>query len=79
MKSLTNQNIKRSIIIGTAQLGENYGISNCNANYEISNRIDFLNFCYKNGFHSFDTAYAYKNSHKIIGKWIHNTNCKPKI
>ena len=68
MKFLSNKNIKQNIIIGTAQLGENYGISNKNIDYEIKSRIEFLDFCYQNGFHSFDTAYTYKNSHKIIGK-----------
>ena len=75
----SNKNIKQSIIIGTAQLGGNYGISNYNSNYEMSSRIKFLDFSYKNGFHSYDTAYAYNNSHKIIGEWIHKTNYSPKI
>ena len=79
MKSLNCQNIKRNIIIGTAQLGENYGISNYNANYKISSRINFLDFAYQNGFRSYDTAFAYKNSHKIIGEWVHKTNYHPKI
>ena len=79
MKFLSNKNIKQNIIIGTAQLGENYGISNKNINYEIKSRIEFLDFCYQNGFHSFDTAYTYKNSHKIIGDWLYKKDYYPKI
>ena len=79
MKFLSNKNIKQNIIIGTAQLGENYGISNKNIDYEIKSRIEFLDFCYQNGFHSFDTAYTYKNSHKIIGEWLYKKDYYPKI
>ena len=70
---------KKNIIIGTAQLGENYGIANNNKNYNLKNRIEFLNFAYNNGFFNYDTAYAYKDSHNIIGKWVHMEKIKPKI
>jgi len=72
-------NIKNTIIIGTAQLGTNYGIANTNKNIFIKNKIELLELCYKHNLHHFDTAYAYENSHKIIGKWIKKYNTSPII
>jgi aryl-alcohol dehydrogenase-like predicted oxidoreductase len=72
-------NIKNTIIIGTAQLGANYGIANTNKNIFIKNKIELLELCYKHNLHHFDTAYAYENSHKIIGKWIKKYNTSPII
>ena len=72
-------NIKNTIIIGTAQLGTNYGIANKNKKIITSDKIDLLNLCYDNGLKNYDTAYAYKNSHKIIGKWVKNFNVNPFI
>jgi len=76
---LTLLNKNKNIIIGTAQLGENYGRANYNDNFSMKDRIAFLNFTYKNGFLDYDTAYAYQSSHEIIGKWIHKENIKPNI
>jgi len=72
-----NNNLKNNIIIGAAQLGTNYGIANSNKQFKLEERINFLDFAYKNGFISFDTAYNYKNSHKILGQWISIKNRKP--
>ena len=72
-------NVKDTIIIGTAQLGSTYGITNTNQEIIISDKIDLLNLCYDHGLKNYDTAYAYKNSHNIIGKWVKNYNVKPFI
>ena len=72
-------NIKNTIIVGTAQLGTNYGIANTNKNIFIKNKIELLELCYKHNLHHFDTAYAYENSHKIIGKWIKEHSKSPII
>jgi len=71
--------MKKSIIIGTAQLGTNYGIANTEKNINIDEKIKFLNFAYKNKLISFDTAYAYKNSHKIIGQWVKESKSNPVL
>lgn len=72
-------NIKNNIIIGTAQLGTNYGIANKITNISTKDKIKFLNYCYSKNYDSFDTAYAYENSHKILGSWIKNYNVHPKL
>ena len=72
-----NNNLNNNIIIGAAQLGTNYGIANSNKQFKLEARVNFLDFAYKNGFISFDTAYNYKNSHKILGQWISIKKRKP--
>ncbi len=73
------KNIKQDIIIGTAQLGTNYGIANRTLSINIEERLNFLDKIYSKGFNTFDTAYAYKNSHKILEYWIKKRNINPKI
>ena len=72
-------NIKNHIIVGTAQLGTNYGIANKIKNISNKDKIKFLNYCYSKNYDSFDTAYAYENSHKILGSWIKKHNIYPKL
>ena len=72
-------NIKKNIIIGTAQLGSNYGINNKSEKIVIKEKTDFLNYAYKNNYKYFDTAFSYKNSQIIIGSWIKANKVKPKI
>ena len=79
MTLINNINLKKDIIIGTAQLGENYGIANTNKNFDSASRLDFLDSLYENGFNLYDTAYAYKNSHRTIGDWAQKRKVKPVI
>ena len=79
IKNMDLKEIKKDIIIGTAQLYSNYGISNKNEGHNYNKSLRFLNFAKKNNFMSFDTAYAYKNAHKIIGNWVLKEKCLPNI
>ncbi len=72
-------NIKKDIIIGTAQLSSQYGIANKNHNHSLSKSINFLNYAKKNNFINFDTAFAYKDAHRVIGKWSKKENYLPNI
>jgi len=71
--------IKKDIVLGTAQLYSNYGIANKNINHNLNKSLRFLNFAKKNNFINFDTAYAYKNTHKILGNWILKEKYLPNI
>ena len=73
------KNIKKDIIIGTAQLYSKYGISNTTREQNINKGITFLSFAIKNGFTNIDTAYAYENAHKIIGHLILKEKHNPII
>ncbi len=76
LKSHKNKNIylklKKKIILGTAQLGSNYGINNF---YKINKkkienfkeRKKLINYALMLGINKIDTARKYKNSEKIIG------------
>lgn len=79
MISKNESKLISSIIIGTAQLGEAYGISSNKKHINIKDQLYFLNFLYKNGFYNYDSAFAYKNSHNILGTWIKNNNIHPNI
>jgi len=58
------------ISLGTAQLGMNYGIANVNGKPEFKTAINILDFSWKHGINTFDTAPVYGNSEKIIGSFI---------
>ena len=64
----------KNIIVGTAQLIGNYGITNFSNNNE-KKILLFLDFCYNNSFVNFDTALEYR-CEKIIGKFIKINNIK---
>jgi aryl-alcohol dehydrogenase-like predicted oxidoreductase len=59
----------KKLVIGTAQLVRQYGISNYSKKKSSKNIFKFLEFCLKNSINSFDTASDY-GSEKIIGKYI---------
>ena len=67
--------ILKKLIIGTAQLINNYGISNYNKKKTAKKITRFLSFCLQNSLNSFDVAPGY-NSEEIIGKFIKNNNIK---
>lgn len=57
------------ILIGTAQLGLDYGVNNKAGKPSSDQSIKTLTAAYALGFRSLDTAEAYGNSHQIIGKY----------
>lgn len=59
----------KKLIVGTAQLVENYGISNNNKRNSKKKIFKFLEFCFENSLYSFDTAANY-GSEKVIGEFI---------
>ena len=61
--------MKNKIIIGTAQLAQNYGISNISNKNKKKDVFKILNYCYENNLKKFDTSPYYKNQ-KLIGLFI---------
>jgi len=77
-----NTKLLKKLVLGTAQIGSNYGITN---NQIISEKEikKIFNFCKINNINKIDTAASYIESENIIGKyiddnWIINTKL-PKI
>ncbi len=67
------------MILGTAQLGMQYGINNCIGKPCIEDALKILDCAYSNGIRYLDTASVYGNSEEIIGMYIKNTGNKFKI
>jgi len=65
----------KKLIIGTAQLVRQYGISNHSKKKSSKNIFEFLEFCLKNSINSFDMASDY-GSEKIIGEFIKSNKVK---
>ena len=63
----------KKIIIGTAQFGLNYGIANKNGQVGEDKIESILNFAFKNGINTLDTAKIYGNSEIFIGNYLKKT------
>ena len=63
---------KNSIILGTAQFGMDYGLTNNNGKVEENEAIEIIRKAVLLGFEYIDTAAAYGDSEKIIGKALSN-------
>ena len=55
------------IILGTAQLGLDYGITNQNGKPSIETALDIIKTSLDNNITIFDTARGYGDSEKILG------------
>ncbi len=60
------------LILGTAQFGMNYGITNQHGQIEKPQISQILKYAYKNNILTLDTAEAYNNSEVAIGKNLKN-------
>lgn len=61
------------MILGTVQLGLNYGINNSLGKPCRETAMKILDYAYKHQVHMLDTANAYGTSEAIIGEYIKNT------
>jgi len=68
MSSLT-----KKLAIGTVQFGLDYGIANQNGQVNANEMLSILDFAYENDINTLDTAKAYGNSEKSIGKYLKQT------
>lgn len=72
-------NYKKKLIIGTAQFGMNYGISNKLGKVPMNCVKDILRHAYDNSINSLDTAKAYGQSEELIGNYLQFSNEKWRI
>ena len=56
------------LALGTVQFGMSYGINNQDGSPDDENISNILNFAFKNGIQTLDTAIAYGNSQKRLGE-----------
>lgn len=69
----------KQLILGTVQLGMNYGINNKNGKPPVEEAFNILNTAYEKRISILDTASAYGDSEKIIGNFIESQNKHFKI
>ena len=61
------------LAIGTVQFGLDYGIANQNGQVNADGILSILDFAYENNINTLDTAKAYGESEKSIGKYLKQT------
>ncbi len=64
----------QKLVLGTAQLGMNYGINNSIGQPSVEEAFDILDTSYENGITILDTAAGYGNSEEIIGRYMAERN-----
>lgn len=65
-------------ILGTAQMGMNYGINNSKGKIAKSEAFEILSYAFQNGIQYLDTAPVYGDAQKIIGQY-HRANSSKKF
>ncbi|MEK3792001.1 aldo/keto reductase [Paenibacillus sp. FSL R7-0204] len=72
---------KASLVLGTAQLGGNYGIANATANPSVQQRNELLQYALSSGIGYLDTAPGYGDSESIIGDCLEGADpqSRPQI
>lgn len=60
------------LVLGCAQLGMNYGITNRTGKMERKTALNMIQYCLENGITQFDTARVYGNSEDILGEALEN-------
>ena len=66
------------LILGTVQLGVNYGINNLEGKPSLDKSFNILNIAFENGIKTLDTAEAYGSAHEVIGLF-HSKNPTKKF
>ena len=56
------------IALGTAQFDKDYGINRINRKFTYKQKKKLISFVKKNNIKTIDTAFAYKNAEKDLGK-----------
>ena len=67
------------ITLGTVQFGLNYGIANTGGKPSYEKSRDIVATAYENGITSFDTAAAYGDSEKVLGRIFTDLKLKDKV
>jgi aryl-alcohol dehydrogenase-like predicted oxidoreductase len=68
-----------SLVLGTAQLGLDYGIANQSGRPDQSTAIDIVRTAWENGIQEFDTAQAYGDSEKVLGNALQSLGISKEV
>lgn len=67
------------LVLGTAQLGMNYGISNRIGKPDLNTAESIVKTAWDSGICEFDTAQAYGNSEQVLGTVLHSLGISNKV
>ncbi len=73
------ENAANKLVLGTAQLGLDYGINNIDGKPSREKSLEMLDFAHKNGIMIFDTAHSYGDAEEILGEFLETNNLRNKI
>src|ERR1700741_486068 len=57
------------LILGTVQMGIDYGVNNRNGRISSKDSLEILSAAFDAGIHQLDTAETYGNAHQLIGNF----------
>lgn len=69
----------QKLSLGTAQFGLDYGIANTGGRIPKQVTFAILNYAYKKGVDTLDTAYSYGRSEEVIGEFMKENQCFFKV
>ncbi len=64
------------LILGTVQMGLNYGVNNSKGKISLDNSFEIFNYAYDNGITTLDSAEAYGDAHAVIGEFHRKNKIK---
>ncbi|MBI1984717.1 MAG: aldo/keto reductase [Candidatus Wildermuthbacteria bacterium] len=67
------------MVLGTAQLGMNYGINNFKGKPSRQESLELLDRAYEKGIRTFDTAFAYGDAEEIVGEFVTTRNLSNQV
>ena len=70
---------KNKLVLGTVQLGMNYGLNNTHGQPTKEESLLILDEALAAGIDTFDTAYAYGNAEEVLGAWIQERSLAGKV
>lgn len=73
------KNLIDRLVLGTVQLGLDYGINNSTGKPSRKASLQMLDFAYKKGIRIFDTASAYGDAEEILGEFMQSRKLTNKI
>jgi len=65
-------NLVHKLVLGTVQLGLEYGINNSLGKPSHEQSLHILEYAFEKGIRIFDTAHAYGNAEEILGEFLQN-------
>lgn len=69
LMNMNSNDILKNVVLGTAQFGLNYGISNARGKIKADEAEKILRYCSENNIKYLDTAPAYGDSEKVLGRF----------